>query len=450
MLRQLWLSAKHWLERAPVSDPVDRRNAVVMQLVLLFIGLMLPINWAYHLLVVGMSKWRGRDLLLAADMATAVAALVAFFLIRTGRFRLAIQLFLAVMLLGLLADSTAIGFTTLMFDQTFIVLSLVVGGLVLGRRALWVILAMLLATFIFAMLVDAQALVSEGKPSAAAFGNLPSTMISYLLITIVIDRCVNALRESLDESNERGRRLQREMVERERAQAQLLHAQKLEAVGRVASGVAHDFDNVIGVILGFSTQRERLADKGQRALVDALEGVELAARRAAAVSRKLLTFSRNDVAAPQTFDAAEALRELVPMLRQLFGATTRLHLHADMGVALPVRMDRGQFELMLLNIAANARDAMPAESGVFEIEAYREDMASCVLITLRDNGSGMSEQVRARVFEPFYTTKPPGAGTGLGLGVVYDLVTGAGGSIVVDSAPGQGASFSIRLPLAAG
>jgi signal transduction histidine kinase len=435
---------RDWLERVPVADPLDRRNASVMQLLLLFIGVMLPLNWAYHLFVVGMTAWRGRDVLMAADFATAIAALAGFLLIRRGHFRRAIVIFLGVLLLGLAASSGATGFYVLMFDQTATVISLVIGGLVLGRRALWVTLGVLVAVFAVGMIVDAKTLVALGKPPGAAFGNAPSVFLSYLVISIIIDRCVAALRESLAESNERGHRLQCEMAERERAQNQLVHAQKMEAVGRVASGVAHDFDNVLGVILGYAARRERLADSGPVALLDALEGIELAARRASAISRKLLTFSRNDVTTPETFDASAAVAELAPMLRQLFGPDVRVAVTAEPGLRFPVRMDRGQFELVVLNIAANARDAMP-DGGRFDVEMAAGTRH--VGIVLSDNGIGMNETVSARVFEPFFTTKPRGCGTGLGLGVVRDLIEDAGGDVGVASQPGQGTRFELRLPL---
>jgi signal transduction histidine kinase len=324
------------------------------------------------------------------------------------------------------------------------VISLVIGGLVLGRRALWVTLGVLVAVFAVGMIADAKTLVALGKPPGAAFGNAPSVFLSYLVISIIIDRCVAALRESLAESNERGHRLQCEMAERERAQNQLVHAQKMEAVGRVASGVAHDFDNVLGVILGYAARRERLADSGPVALLDALEGIELAARRASAISRKLLTFSRNDVTMPETFDASAAVAELAPMLRQLFGPDVRVAVTAEPGLRFPVRMDRGQFELVVLNIAANARDAMP-DGGRFDVEMAAGTRH--VGIVLSDNGIGMNETVSARVFEPFFTTKPRGCGTGLGLGVVRDLIEEAGGDVGVASQPGQGTRFELRLPL---
>ncbi len=445
MLRSM-RAIRDWLERVPVPDPLSRRHASAMQLLLLFIGILLPMNWAYHLGVVGMTAWRGRDVLMVADLATAIAALCGFVLIRRGRFRRAIMIFLGILLLGLAASSGATGFHVLMLDQSATVVSLVIGGLVLGRRALWTTLGLLFAVFAVGMLADARALVAMGRSPGAAFGNAPSVFLSYLAICIVIDCCVAAMRESLDESNERGRRLKREMAERERAQNQLVHAQKMEAVGRIASGVAHDFDNVLGVILGYAARRERLADSGTAALLDALGGIELAARRASAISRKLLTFSRNEVTTPETFDAVVAVTELTPMLRQLFGPAIRIAVTTASGLRCPVRMDRGQFELVVLNIAANARDAMP-DGGHFDV--LIDGGARYVDIALSDDGVGMDEETRTRAFDPFFTTKPRGSGTGLGLGVVRELVEAAGGDVGVVSVPGQGTRFELRLPAVA-
>ena len=241
-------------------------------------------------------------------------------------------------------------------------------------------------------------------------------------------------------------RLRHEMGERERAQAQLIHAQKVDAVGRLAGGIAHDFNHVLSVVLGYAGQRQRLAEAGNDALLRAMEGIETAARRGSVICRKLLGFSRQDVARPDMFDVAQALRELEPMLRQLFDASPvaiGFDLHDG---CMPVRLDRGQFDLMVLNIAANARDAMPA-GGRFDLRAAPQPDGGAE-IALSDDGYGMTTQVSGRIFEPFYTTKSAENGTGLGLALVHDLVIKAGGSIAVDSVPERGSTFRIRFPAA--
>jgi signal transduction histidine kinase len=270
-----------------------------------------------------------------------------------------------------------------------------------------------------------------------------------MLMAAILDRTISALRESLAESHARSRELQREMAERERAQTQLIHAQKMEAAGRLASGIAHDFNNVLGVILGFANERNRLDDpdpdarRDALALAQALEGVDEAARRGAAINRKLLSFSRQEPARAETFDAGDAMRELEPMLRRLLGSSVRLHVVANES-PMPIRIDRSQFELMLFNIAANARDAMPG-GGDFDIRVSPAEMSG-VEIVLRDNGQGMTETVRELAFEPFFTTKPQCSGTGLGLSVAYSLVRSADGRIEIESAPGAGTTLHIHLP----
>ena len=429
VIRRSWQAVSAWLNDVPISDPVDRKNAPFMQLVLVFFGLYLPLNLYYYLFVSGfvrrataVSTWLDAS----TDVAIIASAWAGVLLIRRGLLRRAVILFLSAILVSLTLAFLQTGLRGLVIDTTYPVLSLVIGGLVLGRGALWKVFASL------ALMLALGALVDAFRPTEAADAAnwAMSAFTLYVMITMVMDRTILALRSSLDESERKGQaladanqRLHREMAERERAQTQLIHAQKMEAVGRVASGVAHDFDNVLNVALGYAVGRERIADRGTSALIDALEGVELSVRRALSISRKLLNFSRQDCSRPEVFDAAAALRELQPMLRQLFGAATRVSL--DVGdEALHVRMDRGQFELIALNIAANARDAMP-EGGRFVVGAKRAQAG--IELAFSDTGCGMPEAVRARAFEPFYTTKPAGSGTGLGLAVTQDLISQMGG-----------------------
>ena len=445
--------ARQWLRDTPVTDPVDRRNAPFMQMLLICMGCLMPVNKVIHLF-----STRFRDSMtmpgLGMDMVTDVLMMVAAWsalcLIRRGRFREAVRMYIGLMLVAAVLAYAAIGLERLSNDP-FPLLLLGLGGLMLGRKALWAVYGVLMLVFAVGTLSDVLQQVPQGHVEWQ-WGRKASMLVSYLMVTVLLDRTIAVLRESLDESNQRGReleqanrRLECEMAERERAQGQLVHAQKMEAAGRVASGVAHDFDNVLNVVLGYATRRERLADQGTPALVGALEGVELAARRALALSRKLLNFSRQDTLRPEVFDAAQALRDTQPMLRQLFDADTRVRCEAEAGGGLQVCLDRGQFELMLLNIAANARDAMP-EGGHFIVTLRRTAGAELELV-LADDGQGMPAAVRQHVFEPFYTTKPAGTGTGLGLAVVRDMVLAAGGRIEVDSVPGEGTAFRIHLPL---
>ncbi|MGY1411137.1 MULTISPECIES: sensor histidine kinase [unclassified Luteimonas] len=429
-----------WLHDVPIDDPVDRRNAPAMQILLLFLLVALPTMWGYHLAKLGVPRGGQVNIALAALMVIAAGVSLAW--IRRGLFRPAVVLYLATLVATTWVNHFTSGFQLMMIGQSDQFLSLIVGGLVLGRRALWLIFCALLA------IVATGCLVDYAELGPRAFQNAPSIASSYFIVAIMLDRTVAALREALHESDVRQGELEQEMSARERAQAQLIHAKKVEATGQLASGVAHDFNNVLSVILGYAQRRERLADRGKPGLVDALAGVEVEARRALEINRKLLDFSRQEILRPEVFDLREALAELRPMLRQLFPTGIRVRIHAG-DEPLPVRLDRASFILMLLNIAGNARDAMP-DGGEFTVSAgdARGADGQRVRLDLEDTGQGIPEALRARIFEPFYTTKPAGSGTGLGLALVRDMIRSARGEIGVESEPGRGTRFRIELPRA--
>jgi len=232
-------------------------------------------------------------------------------------------------------------------------------------------------------------------------------------------------------------------------QEQLLQAQKLESVGRLAGGVAHDFNNLLTVVLG-STQllREDLAaaPAPQRELV---QEIQEAGERARALTRQLLAFARREAVAPVPLDLGEVVAGSEQLLRRLLGERIELRLQVEPGLWL-VRCDPGHLEQVIMNLAVNARDAMP-DGGVLAIEAANlpappAGQGDRVRLVVRDSGVGMTPEVRARLFEPFFTTKPQGKGTGLGLATVYGIVTQVGGTISVASEPGRGATFEIVLP----
>ena len=452
-----------WFQRIPIDDPVDRRNGVFMQWMLLFEGLRMPLNKLYLLLF----NWNYmRDTLydtartgphvaiaidLATDVAMTLAAWIGIWLIRRGRFRPAVALYVGVVLASAALAYGAFGYHENFVDLTLVVV-LALSGLMLGRRTLWTTYFVLM--LVFAIGVIPPQIFSDAhlwRVAIETYIAFPGrALMSYLLIAIVIDRSINALRESLAESNAHRRELKREIAERERTQEQLLHAQKMDAVGKLASGIAHDMNNVLGIILGFAMERDRLnpdlpPNEDAQAMADALEGVELAARRGAAVCSKLLNFSRHDVTHTETFDAVSALRDIQPLLRQLMPSSVHLSIDTSRG-GLPIRFDRSQFELALLNLASNARDAMP-DGGRCTIAITSHD-ASTVTLSIQDSGTGIPEELRHRIFEPFFTTKPVDRGTGLGLSVVYSLIHRAGGNITVHSAPSGGTIFRIQLPMA--
>ncbi|WP_266180563.1 sensor histidine kinase [Dyella humicola] len=458
----MWQRLKAWLRRVPISDPVDRRNAVFMQLLLAYQGLRTPLikiyllasEWQYMTTAFFEKAAMGKGVSIAVDLGTdlaiTVAAWLGVYLIRIGRFRQAVKQFLATQLISGLVAFAAFGYKVTPGDA-LLIMSLALGGLMLGRRALWTIYVSILVILAAGMTTDYLNGTGDAKTIFSAYHHLLFHTFGYALIAIILDRSIGALREALAESEMRGQKLQLEMLERERTQEQLLHSQKMDAIGQLAQGIAHDFNNVLGIVLGFARERHRLdepeAERGVDAvaLAHALLGVELAARRADSISRKLLNFSRRDTTQVETFDVVEAVQDLQSMLRQMFPSSVHLAIQAN-EAPLYIEFDLSQFELAILNIASNARDAMP-EGGLFEVIVAPSDAAT-VSLTLRDNGIGMAEEMKKRIFEPFFTTKPVGSGTGIGLTVVYNLIRAAGGSIEVESQPGIGTAFRIQLPVA--
>jgi PAS domain S-box-containing protein len=241
------------------------------------------------------------------------------------------------------------------------------------------------------------------------------------------------------------------------AEVQLRQAQKMEAVGRLAGGVAHDFNNLLTVIRGYSELtlgRLRPEDPMRREV----EEVKKAADRAAALTGQLLAFSRRQFVAAKVVDLNAIVMNMDGMLRRLLGEDI-IELCADLEPQLgSIKADHGQVEQVIMNLAVNARDAMPT-GGRLTIETRnvtigkgprRETMTlgegSYVLLAIKDTGHGMSEEVQAHLFEPFFTTKEKGKGTGLGLSTVYGIVKQSGGTIGIESKPGRGTTCKIYFP----
>ncbi|WP_242343326.1 ATP-binding protein [Anaeromyxobacter terrae] len=247
----------------------------------------------------------------------------------------------------------------------------------------------------------------------------------------------------------------RDVGERRRLEEQLRHSQKMEAVGQLAGGVAHDFNNLLTAIISFARLVQESLPPEHASQPDVRE-IVVAAERAGTLTRQLLAFSRRQRLAPRVVHLAEVVRGMEPMLRRILGETVALEV--DVRAPGTVVADPGQLELAVLNLAVNARDAMP-EGGRLLVavderaasEAIAEEAAlppgPVALLSVRDAGVGMDEATQARVFEPFFTTKPLGKGTGLGLSTVYGIVSQSGGAIRVRSTPGQGSEFRILLPL---
>ncbi|MDX2191704.1 MAG: PAS domain S-box protein [Gemmatimonadales bacterium] len=236
-----------------------------------------------------------------------------------------------------------------------------------------------------------------------------------------------------------------DVTERKSLEAQLLQAQKMEAIGRLAGGVAHDFNNILTAIMGHAELLLLDLAEGDPKRDDALE-VRTAAERAAALTRQLLAFSRRSVSQPRVLRVGEVVRALEPMLRRLIGEQIELGVRLA-PAAGAVRIDPTHVEQVVLNLVVNARDAMPRGGRLEVCVAPAGD--GFVELSVADTGVGMDEAVQARIFEPFFTTKPAGVGTGLGLATVFGIVQQAGGQVRVASVPGVGSTFTIQLPVVA-
>jgi two-component system cell cycle sensor histidine kinase/response regulator CckA len=235
-----------------------------------------------------------------------------------------------------------------------------------------------------------------------------------------------------------------DMTERKRLESQLRQSQKMEAIGRLAGGVAHDFNNLLTIISGNVHLIQHLPP-GDPEFPQLLDDISDAADRAAALTRQLLTFSRKQPTRPVVLDVNEVVTGLVSMLRRLIGE--RIVIQTNLApTPIRIRADRGLVEQVLMNLAVNAKDAMP-DGGVLTITtAETTGSGRFAKLAITDTGVGMTDEVKRHLFEPFFTTKDIGKGTGLGLATVYGIVEQAGGGIEVESAPGAGSTFTIRLP----
>jgi PAS domain S-box-containing protein len=250
-----------------------------------------------------------------------------------------------------------------------------------------------------------------------------------------------------------------DVTERRETEARLHQAQRVQSVGRLAGGIAHEVNNLMTAVLGFGAFATKQLERDHPALPE-VEQMIKAGERAAAITRQLLAFTRQQVLRPALLDLNTVVRELIPVLERLLGAEHSLVLHLGLGLG-EVQADRGQLEQVLVNLALNSRDALAAGGSVtittepaeLDGDAVRRHpgielrRGRYLLLSVSDTGTGMDDTTRARVFEPFFTTKPVGQGTGLGLSTVYGIVKQSGGYVWLYSEPGLGTVVKVYLPV---
>jgi signal transduction histidine kinase len=329
--------------------------------------------------------------------------------------------------------------------------------LALTRRK-WTILVY--GTGNLALLV-AFALVARsrfGLSKYACIEYLADNSVALVFITLVALSVFvinqRALKQIENELAER----RRQEAEKERLQTQLIHAQKMESIGRLAGGVAHDFNNLLTTIMGNTSMV--IAKLGvESPAASRLKDIMRAAESAATLTRQLLAFSRRQVTEPRPIDLNSHIEGIAPLLSRLIGENMRLELKLGPGAA-SIMADPAQVEQIVINLAANARDAMPA-GGSIVIETRKQRIDSPppaanpimkpgdhVVLSVSDNGTGIPANDIQHIFDPFFTTKPVGKGTGMGLAMVYGTVTNHHGLVRVESAEGKGTSFYVFLPKA--
>ncbi len=442
------------------ADPVIRMKAKFFFLLHLLVMLIIPVAIGYS----ACSHLNNPDLGYRLDLSILVPEVLALlplaaflFLLLRGRFSLSAHLLLSTALLVtwiiMFVDRT--GELSRLDTIAFVLGLLTLTPLVVTRRKR-VILFYGAANMAMLALFLLYARPQLRLPFFRYMEYFADNAVAIVFITLasfasflIGQRALEGMARELAER----RRQQEEM---ERLQAQLLHAQKMESVGRLAGGVAHDFNNLLTTVMGNAGLALAKVDPEGPAAAR-LKDIMRAADSAAALTRQLLTFSRRQEIEPRPIDLNQHIEKIVALLERLLGEGVRPVLRLSPAIG-PIMADPGQVEQIVVNLAVNARDAMP-DGGTLTIETRRQRVASpppaaspvlkpgeYVVLSMADTGNGIPEADLHRIFDPFFTTKPLGQGTGLGLASVYGAVQQNGGSIEVRSEPGRGTTMTVYFP----
>ena len=466
---------RRWLTRARRHDELERRQARILQAILVALAIVFLVAGISSLLrelPPGMQRSFPTNLVGAAVVAALILVL------RRGYLRIVAALFVVLLVIafgGAMAvapTGQGAGYLPLLLFP------LVVAGLLLPRWALLLTAVAVYAAGQFAAQDRVGASLSDLRPSLGNF------LFAIILVTVAVDRFGGAVREALGRAVEHERALeagrtalaqrseelqaavaslQAEIAERQRLEGegaamreQIAQGQRLESIGRLAGGVAHDFNNLLTAIRGYADLADADAAAGED-VRDDLQGIRQAADQAAALTRQLLAFSRNQELRPTVVDLDELVGGIEPLLRRLLGEHIRI-VFRQAGDLWPVLIDQARIESVLVNLAVNARDAMP-DGGTLTIQTANVQLdegyarahdevapGEYVMLAVSDTGEGMDASTLAHIFEPFFTTKDQGKGTGLGLASAYGTVRQSGGHIWVYSEVGHGTMFKVYLP----
>jgi signal transduction histidine kinase/CheY-like chemotaxis protein len=336
---------------------------------------------------------------------------------------------------------------------TFVIGGMCAGAVVLSASHLPTLLAFLLS----ASLPVACRFLSEGGAADSALGAMVGVFaVALSLAGAHLNRMFTDAMRLRFELNEANLRLQAEVAERRATEAALHQAQKLEVVGQLTGGIAHDFNNLLTVVIGNLVLASDRAGESST-VAPLLQNALRAAERGVALIQRLLAFARKQRLDPRSVDLGSLVAGIEELLRQTVGSAIRVEIAADPGLA-PAFVDANQVELAILNLAINARDAMPAGGTLrLALRSRRADGTSpselspgdYVLVSISDTGTGMDETTLAQAFDPFFTTKEVGSGSGLGLPMVQGFAAQSGGAVQIRSRPGEGTTVELWLPKAA-
>jgi signal transduction histidine kinase len=454
-----------WFTDAPIADPIERRLAPLLIAVLS----LSPLAAMQAALVLATSPLHeGATLVrVGVNALIGLVGVAGLVLVKRGRFQLAVIISSYAFMFAFAMGNICLGLYEHRSQLAQWAIPLALLGLLLVRR--WLIGAVVLAlgsTIIAAILDPGLVPPPPRSPQGSLALVVGSFVCLVLFLAVLFDRFSVTMRRTLAAALARERELedvrqsleartadlvriseemQREMAERRRLEGELVHAQKMDSIGRLAGGVAHDFNNLLTVIVGYAEALRAALPAGSSHHDDASEIVH-ASTRAADLTRQLLAFARRQTMETHEVEASELVSQAERLLRRLIGDEVEIEARLA-GEPMYMRVDPSQIQQVLINLAVNARDAMP-DGGRLSIVVDEESTGdvSFVRITVGDTGVGIDPELLPHVFEPFFTTKDVGRGTGLGLPTCFGIVAQHGGRILLDSEPGRGTTVRVLLP----